>query len=280
MGKGRKPERPRPTPPKVERVVEIRSVLRTVWLYCEGQTEEKWADHLSRLAVTLNVKRDRPGSARKTLLKTGRKKREEIRSLRATSGAQDEVWLVFDRDERIGVTNDASEVLQRCVEAGIGVAYSNDCFEIWPILHLEDHTKPDTAEDLQKRLKELHPGYDHDAGVCVDWPALDGQGEEAVRRAVQLHLRDPADRFANPSTTAWLLLRRVQQASDLEARWLDPILHKHPELLPLIDCLAEPIRGEVWARHRAPAPPLHNTPTSDAAINHPHPPDAGAAGSP
>jgi hypothetical protein len=52
-----------------------------------------------------------------------------------------EIWVVFDRDVNYGQEGqkaDFNEAVTRANEAGIHVAYSNDCFELWLILHYQD----------------------------------------------------------------------------------------------------------------------------------------------
>ena len=47
---------------------------------------------------------------------------------------RDEFWAVFDRDEHPNF----SDALHRAKAAGVHVAYSNPCFELWVVLHFQD----------------------------------------------------------------------------------------------------------------------------------------------
>ena len=51
----------------------------------------------------------------------------------------DEVWAVFDRDEHPNF----DQAIDRCRRAGVRVARSNPCFELWLILHEKDYDRPD-----------------------------------------------------------------------------------------------------------------------------------------
>ncbi len=47
----------------------------------------------------------------------------------------DQVWCVFDRDS--WTKNDFKNAIQNAEAEGFGVAYSNEAFELWYILHFE-----------------------------------------------------------------------------------------------------------------------------------------------
>lgn len=49
----------------------------------------------------------------------------------------DQVWCVFDKDDFDG--QDFNQAIQLAESKGFGVAYSNQSFEYWLLLHLDDH---------------------------------------------------------------------------------------------------------------------------------------------
>jgi hypothetical protein len=172
--------------------------------------------------------------------------------------AGDEVWAVFDRDG-----HDLSSALHRARDAGVGIVFSNPCFELWPLLHLRDGGGPAEARELQAQLQEAHPRYRHDAGAEVHWRRLP-DAEAAIARALVLHARTddettwaagagdrdhPRGAFANPSTTAWLFHWRCTDPVGLRARLGGPGPVAGARPLPraddLIACLAEPFRSAV-----------------------------------
>ena len=71
------------------------------------------------------------------------------------AGPYDEVWVVFDRDEfdpaRIG------DALTKARACGIRVAFSNEAFELWLLLHFRLQSTPrgrrELCNDLQKMIK-------------------------------------------------------------------------------------------------------------------------------
>ncbi|MBP7741336.1 MAG: RloB domain-containing protein [Candidatus Pacebacteria bacterium] len=50
------------------------------------------------------------------------------------AGDYDETWVVFDRDDH---TNKFDNAIALANTHGVKVAYSNECFELWLILHFE-----------------------------------------------------------------------------------------------------------------------------------------------
>lgn len=70
-------------------------------------------------------------------------------------GPEDELWLVFDKDRWF-----VEDVAQVAVESGYRLAVSNPCFELWLLLHFEQHDPADaTCKHIEKRLKVCLPGY-------------------------------------------------------------------------------------------------------------------------
>jgi RloB-like protein len=55
----------------------------------------------------------------------------------ANEDEYDQVWCVFDRDEGAWTAQNFNNALQNAKTYGFHVAYSNECFEIWYILHFE-----------------------------------------------------------------------------------------------------------------------------------------------
>jgi hypothetical protein len=188
--------------------------LIVVWMEGEN-TEAGWVDHLIQraadVAIDLQILSHPGEGVPNTLVSKAKRSR----------GAGVEVWVVFDRDE-----HDLTTALNDARDAGLGVVFSNPCFELWPLLHLQGRTRPEHRHDLQRALHQAHPSYHHDRGANVDWEQLAAHLNDATRRALGLHTRSPdptiwtaAPRdsslptgvLANPSTTAWLLhLRCVE----------------------------------------------------------------------
>ncbi|WP_271007249.1 RloB family protein [Paucibacter sp. B51] len=119
------------------------------------------------------------------------------------------VWAVFDRDAHPNV----DEALSLAEENKIDVAYSNPCFEIWPLLHLIDYGAQDGRHAVQARLREEMPNYDHDKGAIVDFQLIKDAFPTAYERA-RVHnsarVVEGAPRGC-PSTTVGELVKKMAE---------------------------------------------------------------------
>ena len=117
------------------------------------------------------------------------------------------VWAVFDKDEHPLV----KEALELARENKIEVAFSNPCFEIWPLLHLVDYGSQDGRHSVQARLKEEMPGYDHEDGAIVDFHAIKDDFPTAYERARRHNAMREAEGvpLGCPSTTVGELVRKI-----------------------------------------------------------------------
>lgn len=125
----------------------------------------------------------------------------------------DETWVVFDRDVDLKKTNDKetfNQALFLAKQNGIKVAYSNDAFELWFLLHFQVVSTTLHRRDIEKKLKEHLGGYKHGEDI---FDKIKDNYPEAVKRAKQMlkeaikNKTKPVD--ANPSTTVHLLTEEL-----------------------------------------------------------------------
>lgn len=114
--------------PNLERKEPTREVKPTILIVCEGEnTEPSYFKQFRLSSATIKA----VGEGYNTLTLVNRTMELEKR------GNYDSVWCVFDKDEfKASDFNDAIAVAEA---QGYGVAYSNQAFEYWIILHFEDH---------------------------------------------------------------------------------------------------------------------------------------------
>lgn len=122
----------------------------------------------------------------------------------------DYVWAVFDRNEHNGY----EQAVQRCHDAGIGVAYSNPCFELWLILHVMEMDRVLNRHAMQSLCRE-HVQYLPNETRRPDchWLMKENRVEAAeARAAAQLRKRfeEGADQ-GNPSTNVGELTKSLRQ---------------------------------------------------------------------
>lgn len=178
-----------------------REPRRVVLIVCEAEKTEPEYLHALRHAHRLNRQQVRIVSGRRagsSPHRTVRFARRECQSALQRGLKFDTVWCVFDDDGR----PNAADVLQDARNAGFKVAYSNPCFELWYVLHFEDHTRSVDSTTIIRRLRKFIPNYSKS-----EYPekALDPGRLDAIRRAEELreyHRRNGNLEIHNPSTTA------------------------------------------------------------------------------
>jgi hypothetical protein len=122
----------------------------------------------------------------------------------------DQIWCVFDRDS--WTTDDFNSAIAAAQQLKFNVAYSNEAFELWYILHFEFLNTGISRKDYNKRLTTLlgRP-YEKKSGDMYD--ELFSKQTTAIANAEKLFRQynrpDPAN--DNPSTTVHLLVQQLNR---------------------------------------------------------------------
>jgi|WetSurMetagenome_2_1015567.scaffolds.fasta_scaffold161785_2 hypothetical protein len=123
---------------------------------------------------------------------------------------RDQVWCVFDRDEF--TAEEYNEAVQGAAGRGLRVAYSNEAFELWYLLHFDyvdaAISRADLCEKLSVRLGRLY--RKNGATMYVDLRDRQARAiANAERLLAQYDGRNPA--AENPSTTVHLLVQALNR---------------------------------------------------------------------
>jgi RloB-like protein len=126
------------------------------------------------------------------------------------SEGYDQTWCVFDRDSFPAQTFNAA--IQRAATHGFKVAYSNEAFEIWYLLHFDFHASALSRTLYEQKLTErLGRPYKKNDPAMFD--ALRGRQDQAIGHARRL-LADYAPNHNpeqdNPCTTVHLLVEQLR----------------------------------------------------------------------
>ena len=123
----------------------------------------------------------------------------------------DQVWCVFDRDKNGHNSRSFKEALQIARLRGISVAYSNDAFELWYLLHFNYH---DTAISRHEYITKLNRylGSSYSKNSLDMYAKLEDKMDVAIRNAKRLISGyNPIDPESNdPSTTIHLLVEQLR----------------------------------------------------------------------
>lgn len=219
MPRKARPALRRPASPTLARRAATSLPKRLVVIFCEGATEE---DYLNVLAgsirgplidIQVSGQVGVPESVvNRAIVHRSELLRREGRSASDSFEALFSVWAMFDKDD-----HDVSAPIQRAKAAGVNVAFSNPCFELWGILHFEDHDAPDNRRDVQRRLRELMPSYDHERHPYFthELLTLDRERDAALRASTLRQRRhDEGDAQGNPHTTVDNLVNQIRLTSE------------------------------------------------------------------
>lgn len=197
-------------PPSLDRrsrpTLEVR---QKITIYCEGlktepsyfrQFSQDYRNRLVEVCVHGGV------GVPKTIVQKAIEGRK-LGGKRSSFEANDSTWVVFDRDHHKCV-DEAFELARR---HGFKVAYSNPCFELWAILHLQDLGKQIDSAEAQQILKRVMPSYDKKKNKEFDYQTMRSGFAEACRRAETLQKARAGDGSINgaPYTSVHELMREI-----------------------------------------------------------------------
>jgi hypothetical protein len=192
----------------LDRKVRNRTTIPTFLIVCEGEKTEP--NYFRSFPVSTRPEIDIVGAGCETIAVVNR-----ARKLRENK-SYDRVWCVFDRDpSRVNNTkqrfNDAMQIAKK---DGIEVAYSNECFEIWYLLHFNFYNTPIPRSDYGKMLTKLLD-CDYEKNSDDMYAKLEDRQTQAIRYAQKLLVSyDPHyPESDNPATTVHLLVEELNNAS-------------------------------------------------------------------
>ena len=125
----------------------------------------------------------------------------------------DQIWCVFDRD--LFDPGDFNNAICKAISAGFQVAYTNESFELWYLLHFDDHRAALHRSQYHRALKH-HLGHDYHRNSQTMYGESQGRQEEAVRRTESLlaeYGTGHNPQQDDPCTTVHLLVKALRENS-------------------------------------------------------------------
>ena len=181
------------------------------------ETEVNYFENISRIIKELfsnsiiveKIDLDVQGTARSTrvLVNEAIKKR----SLKPYS----DVWVVFDKDDNI----DFDEAIALAKKEGLNVAWSNECFELWLLLHFQDLKSGIGRNDYYSKLtnhfkdKNINNGK-YDKNIYGIFDITSKYVNDAIKRSNSLLEDHRCDKIfspdkMNPATTVQDLVEEL-----------------------------------------------------------------------
>ncbi len=186
------------------RRVDFREIRQRFLIICEGEkTEPSYFRKFRLPTVVINVRG--VGCDPIKLVRKAAEFQEK--------DDYDQTWCVFDRDDvPLEQFNRAVELAHR---EHFHIAYSNQAFELWYILHFQYLNSSLTRQDYIHRLRQ-HLGHEYQKNSPNIYdellPYLESALQNAARLLDQYHPPQPA--IDDPSTTVHLLVGQLLRFSN------------------------------------------------------------------
>jgi RloB-like protein len=185
------------------RKVNTREVRQRFLIVCEGEkTEPNYfrSFHVPKNVAEIDVKG--LGENPSKLVNSAKELKEQ--------DEYDQIWCVFDRDA--WTPEDFNNAIRNANNQGFKVAYSNEAFELWYILHFEFlNTGVPRSDYFQKLNLLLQRKYQKNSETIYD--ELFEKQSTAIKNAINLlNQYDPhIPARDNPSTTVHLLVQELNK---------------------------------------------------------------------
>ncbi len=148
-------------------------------------------------------------------------------------GLYDAVWAVFDKDSFSD--DNFNRAIDKAEQNNINVAWSNEAFELWYLLHFQYRNTPMCRDDYQREIAKAVNAKSNNK-LCYSYKKNNkdncriineyGSLDDAIRNAKKLHdtFVDNSYSKHNPCTTVYkLVLQLLDKDTDLINRVMDKI---------------------------------------------------------
>ncbi|NER24920.1 MAG: RloB domain-containing protein [Symploca sp. SIO1C2] len=188
------------SPGRLQRKKDTREERQRFLIVCEGRETE--TNYFAKFRVYKKV----VGLGRNpsNIVEAAKNLREKYK------GDYDQIWCVFDRNS--WQADDFNSAIRDAKKEKINVAYSNEAFELWYLLHFEFVNTGIPRKDYEKKLTKLL-GYKYQKNSDSMYDDLIDRQETAIEHAENLLKQyDPHNPAKdNPSTTVHLLVQELNR---------------------------------------------------------------------
>ena len=192
------------------RVIDDKEVFVRFLIVCEGEkTEPKYFGSFRVPGLLV----DAVGTGHNTLSLVDEairlKREKEMKVGKKGKLPYDQVWCIFDRDSF--PADDFNNAIGKARTAGFQVAYTNEAFELWYLLHFDDHRSA-LKRSQYKEILHSCLGHTYHKNSETMYHELQNLQTQAIRRAESLlaeygSAHNPQE--DNPSTTVHLLVKAL-----------------------------------------------------------------------
>jgi len=200
---------------ELKRTRKNKSTLPYILIVCEGEKTEPNYFHWYREKCKQDINVEIFGEGKNTASLVRETINIRNRIQREEKIIFDQVWCVFDKDSFMDdIYNSAFEL---CRNSKITPAYSNECFEIWYLLHFNFYnagmSRIDVYDKLDKLLQTRY-GIRYQKNLTSMYALIDCYQSEAIKRAEKL-ISICENKFEvhhqNPSTNVHKLVEELNK---------------------------------------------------------------------
>jgi len=208
------PRKPKPSGRKLldkgkpiqTRSINSREKSPSFLIVCEGEKTEP--NYFKGFELNITVEVIGAGFNTETLVSHTQKIRTKAEK---DKRPYSDIWVVFDRDSF--PADDFQNAITKAQQAGFGVAYSNESFELWYILHFDYMSSGVPRTQYQQMLSErLNKPYKKNDLTL--YARLKNQQHIAIQNAEKLHNSYEPNHNPvtdNPCTTVYQLVRKLNE---------------------------------------------------------------------
>jgi hypothetical protein len=200
---------------KLTRREKRKKVLPYILIVCEGEKTEpnyfEWYRKNCKQAINVEIFGE--GKNTESLVKETIRIKRKIQ--KRDNMLFDQVWCVFDKDSFSSeIYNNA---FQLCDNENIEAAYSNECFEIWYLLHFHYYNCGMEREVARVKLDEIMQqeyGKRYEKNMKDTYELLKDKQEVAICFAKKLESycrHDEELHHQNPSTSVYRLVEELNK---------------------------------------------------------------------
>ncbi|HEY9674425.1 MAG TPA: RloB family protein [Waterburya sp.] len=207
-------------PRKLNRRPPRRDIVRKIVIACEGsKTEPGYFESIRKelrlQTLQIVVLRHQGQTDPRSIIERVIEERQEMKRNQAWTDG-DSAWAVFDGDEHIeqSPTNWKSSIAL-AKKQKIQLAITNPCFELWYLIHFQDHFSQIPRNRVINLLEKHISNYDK--SMCLYPKPLKPLTEKAIQRAERIAAqiqRNELNEHSNPCCTG--LPKLVQSLLNLE----------------------------------------------------------------
>lgn len=183
---------------------------KTILILCEGQTEKIYFDSFEVLSMNIDIVNLKGESI-------GRWERYIQEKQKSDAYKYDIIWCVFDRGySDKDKDNEFDTIIKKLTEKKYKVAYSNDSFELWFLLHYQDIPieagpmyRKYCIKQLEKRIQ-----YDKSEKYCRGiYDRILSFQQKAIDKAKKLYndKKEQPYHKQNPVTTVYQLVEFLNE---------------------------------------------------------------------